>query len=218
MGKDATKIVDDRSFEKSPSVSRRGVIAGAVAVGVVAALGGTVKAFAGENGALYPPGGQDEGYMWGACIRCGRCVGVCPTKVIAPGTLSNGVMNTRLPLMNYRLGFCDMCEGDFLGAANCPTGAIRPFDPLINKIGIAEVNPSECELYGVSAHCNAPCVDACEWDALFVDDKGDLVVDERRCNGCGACELACVAGAYGSYGGTGLRGINVVPWSKEEQK
>ena len=178
MGKDATKIVDDRSFEKSPSVSRRGVIAGAVAVGVVAALGGTVKAFAGENGALYPPGGQDEGYMWGACIRCGRCVGVCPTKVIAPGTLSNGVMNTRLPLMN----------------------------------------PSECELYGVSAHCNAPCVDACEWDALFVDDKGDLVVDERRCNGCGACELACVAGAYGSYGGTGLRGINVVPWSKEEQK
>ena len=199
-------------------VSRRNVIAGAVAVGVVAALGGTVKAFAGEGDALYPPGGQDGGCLWGACIRCGRCVGACPTKVIAPGTLADGVVNARLPLMNFRLGFCDMCDGAFQCAANCPTGALLSFDPYVDKIGMARVDRDECELYGVSAHCNAPCVDACEWDALWIDEQGNLVVDEERCNGCGACEFVCVAGSYGSYGGTGLRGINIVPWKEGKGK
>ena len=51
---------------------------------------------------------------------------------------------------------------------------------------------------------------------LTIDGEGRLVVDEEKCNGCGACELACVAGSYGSYGGSGLRGINIVPWKEGE--
>ena len=50
----------------------------------------------------------------------------------------------------------------------------------------------------------------------MIDGEGRLVVDEEKCNGCGACELACVAGSYGSYGGSGLRGINIVPWKEGE--
>lgn len=41
---------------KAPkAVSRRRVIEGAVALGVLAAFGGTVRAFGGEGDALYPP-------------------------------------------------------------------------------------------------------------------------------------------------------------------
>lgn len=130
--------------------------------------------------------------------------------------LDDGVVNARLPLMNFRLGYCDMCDGTFRCAANCPTGALRSFDPYVDKIGMARVNESECELYGVSAHCNAPCVEACAWEALAVED-GRLIVDEEKCNGCGACEFACVAGSYGSYGGTGLRGISIVAWREGER-
>ena len=76
--------------------------------------------------------------------------------------------------MNFRLGYCDMCDGTFRCAANCPTGALRSFDPYVDKIGMARVNESECELYGVSAHCNAPCVEACAWEALAVEDGSSL--------------------------------------------
>ncbi len=199
-----------RAFRSS--VSRRGLIAGASAVAALAVVGGATKAFAGEGDLIYPPGGGDGQPLWGSCIRCGRCVGACPTGAIAPGTLQDGVINARVPTMNFRLGACDMCGGEFLCAANCPTGALGPFDPLRDKMGMAVVEPAECMLYGVSAHCNAPCIDACSWDALSLGEDGRLMVDEARCNGCGACEFACVTGSYGSYGGTGLKGINIVPW------
>ncbi len=48
---------------KAPkAVSRRRVIEGAVALGVLAAFGGTVRAFGGEGDALYPP--RWAGHRW----------------------------------------------------------------------------------------------------------------------------------------------------------
>ena len=105
-----------------------------------------------------------------------------------------------------------MCGGDPRCIAACPTGALAPFDPEADKIGVAVVDEGECELFGVSGHCSAPCVDACEWGALRIDEQGRLVVDEERCNGCGACENVCVAGSYGGYAASGKRGVNIKPW------
>ena len=90
-----------------------------------------------------------------------------------------------------------------------PTGALTAFDPFRNKIGVAVIDEKECQLYGVSAACNAPCVDACAYDALSIDENGRLVVAEDRCNGCGACEYVCPTSAYRNYDGRGKRGINV---------
>ena len=42
--------------------------------------------------------------------------------------------------------------------------------------------------------CTAPfCVEACEFDALIVDESRDnlRIVDEAKCTGCGACVNAC---------------------------
>lgn len=192
-----------------PAITRRSVLEGAAAAVAMLGLGGAVRAFAGEGTPLRPPGGQDEARLQGSCIRCDRCRTVCPTKAIGVGALADGVVNVRLPQMDFRSGYCDMCDGEFRCVRACPTGALMSFDPFADKIGVAVVDVEECQLYGVSATCNAPCVDACEYKALSIDENGRLVVDESRCNGCGACEFVCPTSAYRTYSGSGKRGINI---------
>ena len=85
-------------------------------------------------------------------------------------------------------------------------------DEHVDKIGMAAIDEDVCQLFGVSAHCNAPCIDSCTYGALSLDGNGRLHLDESACNGCGACENACPASSYGSYDATGRRGINVEPW------
>ncbi len=126
--------------------------------------------------------------------------------------LTPGIIGARLPIMDFREGYCDMCDGAFRCIAACPTGALTDFDPYVDKIGMAVVDEAECQLYGISGTCNAPCIDACEWDALSLDENGRLVVDEKRCNGCGACEYVCPTSAYRNYDASNKRGINVEVW------
>lgn len=192
----------------SALITRRTLLEGAAGAAALIALGGAGKAFASEP-QLRPPGGQDDGTFFGACIRCGACNAACPTKAIGVAHLDDGFINAMTPIMDFRSGYCDMCNEEFHCIAACPTGALTAFDPSINKIGVAVVDENECQLYGVSAACNAPCVDACAYEALFIDENGRLVVKEDACNGCGACEYVCPTSAYRTYDGIGRRGINI---------
>lgn len=194
------------------AVTRRQVVEGCAAAGVLLAFGGAVRAFGSQEGGLRPPGAQDAQRLWASCIRCDRCRSACPTGAIGVGKMRNGVLNARLPEMDFRSGWCDMCGGEYRCAAACPTGAIGAFDDKRDKIGVAAVDESVCQLFGVSAHCSAPCIDACAYGALSLDAYGRLEVDRGRCNGCGACEAVCPSNSYGNYQATGGRGINVRAW------
>ncbi|MDR0513903.1 MAG: 4Fe-4S dicluster domain-containing protein [Coriobacteriaceae bacterium] len=45
-------------------------------------------------------------------------------------------------------------------------------------------------------HCaDAPCVDACPYEATFADEAGIVVVDKEKCIGCGTCVSICPYGA-----------------------
>lgn len=191
-------------------LTRRAVLEGAAAVAVTAAVGGVSVAFAGEGDLLRPPGAQDEGSLLGACVRCDRCRSACPRDAIDVATVEDGLVNARTPKMNFRKGYCDACDGAYRCRAACPTGAIGAFDPDAQAIGKAVIDADECLTYGISATCDARCVDACPVDALSVDARtGRLQIDERLCWGCGICELVCPSDAYGVYSGSGRRGINV---------
>jgi ferredoxin-type protein NapG len=60
------------------------------------------------------------------------------------------------------------------------------------------------------------CVDACPYEALFVGDDRVPVVDESACNGCGACEFACVSMSAGSLS-VGATDKAIVVFSQKEK-
>lgn len=54
-------------------------------------------------------------------------------------------------------------------------------------------------LGGMGCHS---CQDACNYDAITLDSSAVPVVDTNKCNGCGACEEACISLSSGSLSGT----------------
>ena len=198
---------------KQPAFGRRAFVVGAVGVAALFAVGGVGKAIAGERALLRPPGAQDDQRLLGACIKCDRCRSVCPENVIDVAHLEDGLVNARTPKMNFHRGYCTFCEGEYRCATVCPTSAIAfGFDEASDKIGVAAIDSEQCLLFrSGSGKCSRECVSACAYDALSTDDAGRIVVDESKCNGCGACEYECPSASYGSFTGSLRRGINVEP-------
>lgn len=49
-------------------------------------------------------------------------------------------------------------------------------------------------------HCpKAPCVDSCPVKALYRDERGVVLVDDKQCIGCRECVSACPFGAMGFH-------------------
>jgi ferredoxin-type protein NapG len=224
------------SGAKRPIISRRGFIGGGIGAAAVLALGGAAQALAGPNDPLRPPGAQDEASFVGACIRCNRCRGACPRSAIVNCDIEDGLVNIRTPRLNFRTrfsrsyrrpegveqnamladpypnllaaggtGFCDFC---MLCIKNCPTGALREFDPQTQWIGEAVIDQEQCVAFAKLGGCRR-CVDYCPFEAITIDENRRPVVDLTRCNGCGICENICPSATYRSYKGTVRRGINI---------
>lgn len=197
-------------------ITRRGLVFGAVGVAALFAVGGVGKAFAGDGTIVRPPGAQDEERFLNLCIKCERCIQACPKEAISLAHLEDGLANSRTPVMNFNLGYCDFCEGldGFKCVLNCPTTAINPgFDPSVDMMGVAEVDTEQCLLYrSAAAKCSKECIQFCPYEAVWQNEKGGLTVDPKACNGCGICHFMCPSASYGSFTGSKkLRGINVVP-------
>jgi ferredoxin-type protein NapG len=225
------------SAAKPPLISRRGLVAGGVGAAVVMALGGTAVALAGPKDPLRPPGASDESSFIGACIRCNRCRGACPRGAIINCDFEDGIINARTPKLNFRTkfarsyrrpegldqegvlanpyasllaaggtGFCDFCN---LCINNCPTGALREFDPTKQWIGEAVIDPERCVAFAKLGGCRR-CADYCPFSAISIDKDRRPVVDPSKCNGCGVCENICPSSTYRTFAGSRDRGINIL--------
>lgn len=187
------------------STSRRGFVAGAAGAACMLALGG-VKLLPAQD-VCRPPGGQDEALFIGACVRCGKCMEVCPTGVIVPTPIEDGIVNVRTPKLNFsrvasdlngQMGWCDHCAENNGGVARCaevcPSGALSTaidstFDTM--HLGVAEITTDWC-LAWLLKGCTL-CKNACPRDAIYFDDVNRPYVDASLCNGCGSCEQVCVS-------------------------
>ena len=190
-----------------------------IGVGVTALgaglFGGAIKAFAGEGVNLRPPLVTDDAQFMARCIRCYRCVSVCPEGCISPATINDGFVEIKTPKLDYHEGYCTFCNEC---VEVCPTRCFtvaNPDAPETGRIGYAVVFPERCLAY--SEGCLV-CDEACPYEAITPDEYGHPIVNLELCNGCGVCEYVCPALVYRRFIGGTLRGIAVVRDERQEAR
>jgi len=149
-----------------------------------------------ENAPLRPPGATAEGIFGGLCLRCGNCVRSCPAKIIRADIGQAGAAGLFAPIIRYETTYC--LEDCTACTQVCPSGAIQSLELPEKKryvIGEALMDGALCVLALGQRDCDA-CVRACPFDAVHIhwDEEQYIaypIVDWKKCNGCGACEIAC---------------------------
>ncbi|MCD8317009.1 MAG: 4Fe-4S dicluster domain-containing protein [Eggerthellaceae bacterium] len=217
-----TQSSDTPSPKKHSSViTRRSLLLGCGGAVVLLALGGLQ--FVDEESLVRPPGGEDEEWLINGCIRCEKCYEICPRHVISPAHLENGLVNMRVPQMNFNDNWCDWCvdenDGHPLCAYSCPTGALKTDEADAGafnyKLGLAKIDENTCLAYRLTG-CRF-CYDICPFDAITLDNYNLPVVNDELCVGCGACESVCVSLQDASLSeGATQRAIVVYPMSDFE--
>lgn len=202
------------SSHDAQGMTRRTFAFGVAGVAAMAGLGGV--RYLPSQPLCRPPGGQDYDHLIAGCIHCEKCREVCPHTAIAPATIETGILNLRTPRMDFKSGWCDFCKNEPGGprcVEVCPTGALRCSDPSKTIIGVAQLNRDWClAAKGMGCH---DCVDACAYEAMELGEDHVPVVKPEMCNGCGACEFACISMTAGSITtGASDRAIVVVPIEK----
>jgi len=150
---------------------------------------------------LRPPGAVKEEIFMELCIRCARCIEVCPYDSIHRADLYEK-LQIGTPYIFADKRACYLC---MKCPSVCPTGALNPelTRPENVRMGIAVINQETClnylyykeEIEGVSQGyaqlCNT-CNNVCPFidEAIYLD-KFILPVITDKCTGCGICVEKC---------------------------
>lgn len=206
------------------TMTRRSFALGTCGAVALIAMGG-LKAIP-AKAKVRPPGGQDEDRLIAECVRCQRCVEECPRHALQPALLEDGILGVRMPTSNFNSGWCDFCKDENNSTPRCvevcPTDALSLLAGATAEetiIGKAVIIKDWCLAWSKENGCKF-CYDACPYEAITMNEYHHPVVDLDKCNGCGACQCACVSLEEGSISiGATSRAIVVVPEeeAREEQ-
>ncbi|MDR2401432.1 MAG: 4Fe-4S dicluster domain-containing protein [Deferribacteraceae bacterium] len=150
---------------------------------------------------MRPPGAVEEGKFMRLCIRCARCIEVCPYRSLHRAGASDGAA-VGTPYIYAEGRGCYMC---MLCTQVCPTGAL---DKEVNEreemsAGRAVIDKNTCYDYlyasavaegktdGSALYCNI-CYNSCplQGKAIYLKNMEVPVVTES-CTGCGICAERC---------------------------
>lgn len=165
----------------------------ALSAGLGAILGRPARPLSAR--ALRPPGALAEEKFLSACVRCLRCVNVCPNGCLKVHDMNAGLELALTPYLIARERGCILC-GEC--AKVCPTTALTPFgaerhDWLVQvDMGVARVNKALCFSYH-GRTCGA-CYQACPLagEAMKIGVFEQPIMQPQNCVGCGLCEQACL--------------------------
>jgi MauM/NapG family ferredoxin protein len=151
---------------------------------------------------LRPPGAVAEDRFTGHCIRCGRCMEVCPYRCILPLDVREGV-HAGTPVIDVRDVPCYLC---MKCPDVCPTGALKPLPLEETRMGLAVIDKEACVAWNGTALCRT-CYSVCplQNEAIVYEEMLPRVVEDG-CTGCGICVNACPVSAE-----DGRRAIFVEP-------
>lgn len=162
--------------------TRRGFMGAAGSAALVLAFGGKAGRAAEKGPSDY--NWEDHSYVYlvdaSRCIGCGMCVQACQRENKVP----DGFFRTWVE--RYRMGEGGRVEVD------SPNGGINGFPATIVDFKVTKglFVPKLCN------HCkNTPCTQVCPVGASYTTKDGVVLVDDKRCIGCGYCVQAC---PYGS--------------------
>lgn len=156
---------------------------------------------------LRPPHAVPETDFVARCIKCQRCLMVCPLSVIRMGTWDEGLRVVRTPVLDFHQGWCNFC---MLCTQVCPTGALAPetikgwYRPKL-PLGRAHLTDHCIALKaGGCSRCYEVCPD--QAIVLKADHVPQITAD---CTGCGRCVFECPSNVLQSFVGSDIRGIEV---------
>jgi ferredoxin-type protein NapG len=124
--------IDDQSYvtkkDLNLSLSRR-AFCGLLGKGcIVVAFGGVLRLLEGKDRFTSPLTAIPENEFLSLCIRCQKCINVCPYKVVSPVSFLESIISVGTPQIKLKQAACRFnmymgCSG--FCAMECPTGALR---------------------------------------------------------------------------------------------
>jgi ferredoxin-type protein NapG len=140
---------------------------------------------------LRPPGALPEREFVRRCIRCNKCVQLCPERSIR---IDNGRWDAGrgTPVIDARSIPCYLC---MKCPPACPTGALdrKLVEPAEVRMGTAYIDRDRCLAYN-GIICRA-CFDECPFFRAGIVLRDEMYPEVNRdvCVGCGICEHVCPA-------------------------
>lgn len=157
---------------------------------------------------LRPPGAVPEEVFPAKCIRCGRCVEVCPYRSIKMLDIRSGI-HAGTPLIEVTIIPCYLC---MKCVDVCPTGSLQRIKQTETRMGLAVIDKFNCAAWVGMVMCRT-CYDKCPFPEKAIRlDQLRPVVDQDACTGCGLCTYTCPVTTE-----AGNKAINIEPLYAKEK-
>lgn len=157
---------------------------------------------------LRPPGAVPEEIFPAHCIRCGRCVEVCPYRCVKMLDIRAGI-HAGTPLIEVENTPCYLC---MKCVDVCPTGSLHRVGQEATRMGLAVINKFLCAAWEGITLCRT-CYDKCPFPEKAIRlEQLRPVINEAGCTGCGLCTHACPVTAE-----NGLKAVNIEPLYAKEK-
>lgn len=136
---------------------------------------------------LRPPGGVPEEIFPAKCIRCGRCVEVCPYRSVIMLDIRAGV-HAGTPIIEAEKIPCYLC---MKCVDVCPTGSLERVKQEDTRMGLAIIDKFSCAAWKGLTLCRT-CYDKCPFPEKAIRlEQLRPVVEATHCTGCGLCTNGC---------------------------